>query len=449
MQITNQPRAWTFAGWLHEEINSHIHVYVFYAGDLHDAQNAATPFDLNLLFTARDGFRIRSLAQHTFPAPGVLTHTLNGFRVSANASAIVNFSLSDGTEMPVQGTVHFLPLNFRQENMPNLGITPANSTDLGGPRGRWMLDNNDIAYITGEPTTPQLRAQFRGAPNTIQIEWRLTIRTERPERRLLDNRNIPGPANQFVAVAGNAHWDIQAAINEFVGGDCVLYFRIGGNHIGNVSFRIRGKNPLDANAETFINANVGNEFQNIRTAIPRHESRQGRRVYNQFNSQNAISGTLNFGGPNGWGMAQIDRSRQEGGVTTAEVWNWNENIRAYNRKLLEKLAVYNRFIGYFRTAYGTRANWSEPPGNHRYIQTTLPAQDWGVLVLYNGTQGVPKTRIPGRTNRVRSPWVFNPTTGVWTFHDNRRVINGVVRQYAREIEPEFRNPLPPNLVPQE
>ncbi|MFT5633687.1 MAG: hypothetical protein ACI9SQ_001409 [Rubritalea sp.] len=72
--------------------------------------------------------------------------------------------------------------------------------------------------------------------------------------------------------------------------------------------------------------------------------------------------------------------------------------------------------------------------------TSRCAKDWGVIVLYNGAQGVMLKNI--RRRSFRSPWIFNPTTGDWTSHDNRRIIRGVAREYAQEIEPELRTPPP-------
>jgi len=444
VEITNQPGTWTFSGWVAEVVEvageEATHIYVFYAGDLHNEENVAIPYEIDLMFTAQDGYRIKQVADETFTPP-VETYTKENLPVSAATTPSVSFTIVDGDEHESEGVVHFLPLNFRQENMPNADLDPDNSTDLGGPRTRVMIDPNDQAFITGEPAIPQLRAQFRGAPETISIEWRLTIRTERPTQRLaLDNRDIPAGGG-FTAVTGNLPWDIEAALAEFVGGSCVLHFRIDGT-AGSVPFLLRGKNPLDADARAHIDQSVDGDFTGIAWAIAQHESRQGNRVYNQFNTQNTIEGTLNRGFPNGWGIAQIDRPIAGAGVTTAEAWDWHENVVAMNDKLIEKRdTFYARFIGYFRDAYGEQENWTEPPAAHTFGQTTLSAQEWGVIVLYNGAAGVPRSRVPGQS--FRCPWIFNPNTGVWTFHDNRRSINGVIRRYATEIEPEFRSPPPP------
>jgi hypothetical protein len=106
-------------------------------------------------------------------------------------------------------------------------------------------------------------------------------------------------------------------------------------------------------------------------------------------------------------------------TTTVEVWNWHTNVVSMNAKLIEKQAVYDRFIGYFRDSYGTNLNWSEPPAAHTIGNTTLPAEAWGVMVLYNGISGVPASTTPTHQSPAfNSPWTFNPTTGAWAFHDN-------------------------------
>lgn len=450
VEVLDQPPNWTFNSWVMEVVGHETHIYVFYAGNLHNEEHDAIPFEIDVKFSADEGFLLKQVANETFEPKPIKSYTLRNFVVSAATSPSIDFTLVDGTEQESGGVVHFLPLNFRQENMPNVDLDPDNSTDMGGPRDRRMIDPNESSYITGEPTRPELLSEFHGAPQTISVDWRLTVRTERAAFRLqLDDRNIP-VGGGFETLAGNAPWDIEAALNEYVGGDCILLYRIDGV-TGNLPFRLRGKNPLDEDAAAHIDDVVHDDFTHIRTEIVRHESRQGNRVYNQFNSQNAISGTLNFGDPNGWGISQIDRELNNPGVTTAEVWNWHNNITAYNQKLIDKQGDYNRFIGYFRDAYGTRTNWVEPPTAHQFGQTTLSAHDWGVIVLYNGVGGVPRTKIPGRKNRIRSPWVFNPNNGTWIFHDNANPIRDSqgnllrIAHYAAELEPEFHNPPPASV----
>ena len=309
------------------------------------------------------------------------------------------------------------PLELKQQNMPNLGVAE-NSTDLGGNHGQMTIGIGGIAYVTGEPAMAQLRARFRDMPAAVSVEWRLEIQSERTERGTLDDRNFP--AQGYVTLAGDAEWDITAAMGgEFVGGDCTLFYRLNGANAGSVTFRLRGKNPLDADARARIDTSVGASFTAYAWGMAKHESRFGPRAFNQFNA-GVTNGTPFYGAPNGWGMCQIDRPVGNPGVTTAEVWNWHTNVTAMNAKLVEKQADYNRFIGYFRDSYGTNANWSEPPAAHTIGATTLPAEAWGVMVLYNGAGGVPTSTTPTRPSPpFASPWRFNPTTGAWTFTDNQ------------------------------
>ncbi len=374
-------------------------------------------------------------------APQPLTFESIDVTIPANGTTSGHVDLNKGftknfTENAFHSEVftsHLCPLELRQTNMPNIGV-PENSTDLGGQRGERMIGVGGYAYITGEPAVAQLRARFRNMPADISVEWRLEIRTERPAERLaLDDMNFP--AEDWVTLPGDQEWDITAAMSsECVGGNCTLHYRLNGDNAGSVTFRIRGKNPLDADARARIDASVGAAFQPYAWAMAKHESRQGNRIYNQFNTQQTIEGTLNYGGPNGWGVCQIDRTAAEGGVTTAETWNWHANVGAMNAKLVEKQTTYNRFIGYFRDSYGQQANWSDPPAAHQIGNTTLPAEAWGVMVLYNGTGGVPWLEVPAHNGEFRSPWVFNPTTGVWIFHDNQNQYAGGPTRVRAELE---------------
>lgn len=381
--------------------------------------------------------------------------------VDLNKGFTQNFTGNEFHEESFTGRL--CPLEVKQTNMPNLGVVPDNTTDLGGQRGERLIGVGGMAFVTGEPAMAQLRARFRDMPAEVSVEWRLVIRTERPgERFTLDDRDFPalqGGQPQWVTLPGDQEWDITAAMGgEFVGGNCTLHYRLNGGNAGSVTFRLRGKNPLDADARAHIDASVGADFQAYAWAMARHESRQGNRVYNQFNTQATIEGTLNFGGPDGWGIAQIDRrsNREIPGqpntyyppdhpgltpnqyTTTAEVWNWHDNVGAMNAKLVQKQADYNRFIGYFRDSYGQQQNWSEPPAAHTEGNTTLPAEAWGVMVLYNGAGGVPWSNTPASPGQFRSPWVFNPTSGVWTFHDNQN-------DYAAgptRVRPELEDTIP-------
>lgn len=320
--------------------------------------------------------------------------------------------------------------------MPNLDVAE-HSTDLGGEHGEAEIAVNGIGYVTGEPAAAQLRARFAGAPENLDVEWRLEIRSERSERGDVDDRDIPSDGS-WVPLNGTEEWDIEAAMGETIGGAMTLFFEVMGDEAGDMPFFVRGKNPLDADAQARITQTVGTRYAAYAWAMAKHESRQDTRVFNQFNTHASIEGTLNFGEPNGWGVCQIDRPFGAPGVSTAEAWDWHENVDAMLGKLDEKrIDFYERFIGYFRDSYGTQTNWTEPPGQYTIGATTLPAEAWGVMVLYNGAAGVPRSAPPSRPQGFHSPWIFDPQTGEWTFHDN--VNNYASTRVRGELEGNFND----------
>ena len=68
----------------------------------------------------------------------------------------------------------------------------------------------------------------------------------------------------------------------------------------------------------------------------------------------------------------------------------------------------------FRNAYGNQSNWKEPPAAYTINGLTLSAEAWGIITLYNGADGVPRTTIGSES--CYCPWVFEPQTGQWLFY---------------------------------
>lgn len=403
-----------------------------------------------------------------------LTFESTEITIAANQTTSGHVDLNKGFTQNFTGneahtetfTGRLCPLELRQMNMPNIGVDPENATDLGGPRRERLIGIGGISYLTGEPAMAELRARFRDMPAEVSVEWRLEVRSERANLRgTLDDRDFPAPDQagqpQWVTLQGDQEWDITAAMGgEFVGGNLTLHYRLNGGNAGSFAFVVRGKNPLDADARAHIDASVGTSFTAYAFGMPRHESRFDVRAYNQFNT-GITNGTPFYGAPDGWGICQIDRRSNRAipntdptqyypvthpGLTpnqittTEEVWNWHTNVVAMNAKLLDKQADHNRFIGYFHQDYGQQQNWSEPPAAHTIGNTTLSAEAWGVIVLYNGALGVNASFTPSTSqshpNGFRSPWSFNPTTGVWSFDDN-------IRNYATtRVRPELEDTVP-------
>lgn len=190
--------------------------------------------------------------------------------------------MSDGT-LPSTAMVAKFPLKLVQSNRPNSNRATFSSTDFG-TRGAVEIGVGPtaFAYITGEPAAPQLTVRLDGAPASLSIDWRISMTSERPERGVLDDRSAP-TGGGWATVAGNEAWDITQALgSEIVGGKCTLYIRPQGQSQASAEFRIRAKNPTDADAVAYIqSAAIDAEFRDFAWLIVRHESSQNKPKYTE------------------------------------------------------------------------------------------------------------------------------------------------------------------------
>lgn len=340
--------------------------------------------------------------------------------VTVNLAAM---NVSD-EKLPTTVLVGVFPLKVVQANMPTAtGV--ASTTDAATSYFRAFIPTNGVAYITAEPAAPQLTAQFKDLPQWITSTWSMTLTTERSNHRFdgIDNRTL-----QQVTRRGSEVYDITSELqNEIIGGACALNVRVGDAEAITYPFVIRGKNPLDATARAYVDANVDAEFVSYAWKIAKHESKEGvGRVYNQFNaSENQYKELPNWGTPHGWGISQVDRGRN--GDTTAEVYNWHTNITAMNSVLRSKRSDALRFLGYYSSAYSNQPNWSEPPSTNINGQV-VSAEMWSTITLYNGAEGIPEQRTPTHNRAFLSPLQFDPQTGRWIFHQNTTNPN-----YVRDV----------------
>ncbi len=297
----------------------------------------------------------------------------------------------------------------------------ASATDFGIYTNR-LVRRDGVAYITGRPAAPQLTAKVRGLPDWVPVRWRGTLRSERAERRNLDNRDY-APTN----TAGDVALDVTAWMNELVGGKFSLTVQATNAPAANTAFSIRGKNPRDGAALDRLVTDIDEEFRSFAWRIAQHEtarwSRRGTYLFNQFNPISGRQGALkelpNRGAPDGWGIGQIDRSGNTTGTTdvlTREVYNWKTNIVSMNTVLRAKKRIYEWQIGCYRGAYGNLPNWCEPNVTTNLGGRIVTAREWGIMTCYNGTMGCPRETAGGYT--FFPPVIFHPATGTWTLHKN-------------------------------
>ena len=253
-------------------------------------------------------------------------------------------------------------------------IDASGSTDMGpAHRGRSEigLDGGDcVAYVTGEPEAPDLRAYFFDHLSCFfRLELDMELLTERKERKQIDHR-----AYSTNALASPVFYFPAAWGGEAVGGTNVLRYTMtdltlsGGGRSQTYTnwFLVRGKNAMDGEVSPFICDTVDPALTNIAVYIAMIESKQnvavenGKqvwRVYNQFNSYNytnTVTGAYALAGwpnrssdSNGWGIAQITMPN----APTAVVWNWMTNIVFMGEILDDKRRIHNICMEVFEDAY--------------------------------------------------------------------------------------------------
>ena len=312
-------------------------------------------------------------------------------------------------------------IELRQANHPDVADTE--------------IEANDIAWIIANPSMPALSA--RVVPDlqpAVDVLWSLA--TTYPRRGILDDRNFPASGRK--TLPSNQIWDINSEFaGQFLGGDATLKYKIDDCAEQTLVFKIHGRNPLDATAKAYIISAQG--AVRYAWAIAQEESRQGNRVFNQFNSGVTLGGEPNFGGPDGWGIFQVD-SRRGSAITTGEVWNWQTNVAGGIAELQRIRQEVPEYFNAIQRTFPTQ--WEPPPATYTppRTTTTLTYLEAAEITLYNGASVVRALNDPfGETSKYRSCWRFlenNPSGQRWEFVPNE---NDYV---FRVIYNEFEGHLP-------
>ena len=340
------------------------------------------------------------------------------FTAETNSDLTVSFTLavrnSDDGRRPTAIKLGVFPMTLAQSNWPVNTNDAYSATDWGVYSNK-LIRSKGIAYITGEPAAPALSVRLRGLPDWLTTTWSASLVSERPDVRLdgIDDR-LYSATN----VLGEARLDIKDWMNEIIGGKVCLTSQVQNTSAATTEFYIRGKNPLDADARAYIDSTVDEEFRDYAWMIARHESRQGRRFYNQFNAGTNNTERPNWGAPFGFGICQIDK--RTNGCVTAEVYNWKTNVVSMNEALLEKRERYEEVLGWYRAAYqnAPQAHWTEPDNVTTNVNGfILTARQWAIMTLYNGASGTHDLPV-GPHRNWSTPIHFDPILGRWSLHTN-------------------------------
>jgi len=248
-----EPPVWTTVGWVAEVVEvagkEATHIYIFYAGDLHNEENVAIPYEIDLMFTAQDGYRIKQVADETFTPP-VETYTKENLPVSAATTPSVSFTIVDGDEHESSGVVHFLPIaiepdadmsgvvgdvveSVQENSIIKHFITPKKSTELdqdyvelkavgvhadiftkflkweGGEAGS-AEDKRKVKRDTTRKTEVKIKMQQCGtvaSQMNVWVVWaELTARTEGAEMH--DNNEIRMADNEFRKLGSDSYTNV-------------------------------------------------------------------------------------------------------------------------------------------------------------------------------------------------------------------------------------------------
>jgi hypothetical protein len=298
--------------------------------------------------------------------------------------------------------------------MPNLGDAE-NTTDMASSYSTATISSGGVAFITGQPAMPQLKASFPGLPTNINVEWKLEIKTERPERGTKDDKNYP--TSGYKTLPGNQAWDIGAEFGtDFVGGECKLFYKVGSGAEQTLEFFIRGKNPLDATAKAHVNNHAKAATYPYAWAMVQHESRQGNRCFNQFNSGGSTKEKPNLGAPDGWGIAQLDKPLGVSASTT-EVYEWKANVTKMYAELQQKEQMAQSYFNIIQSVYPNQ--WEAPPNPANSAQgfpsvaTNMTPLEAAVVQLYNGGAVIVRVKNNKIVTTGGSAYV-----SCWRFHPN-------------------------------
>ncbi|MFT5469318.1 MAG: hypothetical protein ACI8UO_004437 [Verrucomicrobiales bacterium] len=306
------------------------------------------------------------------------------------------------------------------------------------------IDNEDTAWITHieDETTvtqlmPRLSAKILGLPEDTTVSWQFENAYIR--RKGLDDRRFPSGDEDWREVPGDKAWDLHGEFGkEFFGGDGQLRYRVTDAdgkkiHEGERAFGIRSKNPSDSAALKIIRQERGKYW--FAEAVSQHESRQGRQVFNQFNTLGRVVNQPNFGAPDAWGLFQIDSARGEE-VSTMEAWDWRSNVQAGIKEFQTAERDTAKYLEALKRTYPDQyelpPSHLTPPG----CKTQLTFEEASIIQLYNGAAIVKKLKTKWDTlSYYRGAFQFypgNPSGKRWKFIPNK--MNYLITVLKNELE---------------
>ncbi|MBM7623771.1 hypothetical protein [Sporohalobacter salinus] len=280
-------------------------------------------------------------------------------------------------------------------------------------------ENFPVAWISREPAMPDLRVVMdpkdKLGDYMIKLKLEINYQVDRYpygnpnaddndygqddwHKNRDDTDNFPDTGWHKMWSNETKKWDVDLG-EKFCGEIAILKWKIVSENLeviadGEYKFYIRGKNPAVTVVENYID-----DFNPSRwyyKPIVRHESGvtvalrdypSGSVIdedgYKQFNSwfgnlgPNNFGGAPNWGGPDGWGLMQLDPPPNK-----KVLWDWKANVaEGINRLESKRQAAKNYFEAIERTYPNA---YEDPPDSYTVSDTTLTALEAAAIQLYNG-----------------------------------------------------------------
>lgn len=320
--------------------------------------------------------------------------------------------------------------------------------DVNDPADDIPINQEDTAWMTHHeavgksvPIMPRLVGAVTGLPGDHSVQWLL----QSQYRRRIGHDDVQIPDDGWLKLPGNQAWKIYDAFEDkwgHFGGEAKLSYRVVNEedeliYSGVRVFAIRGRNPSDDGVKQFVEQKRGKYW--YAWAVAQHESRQGNRVFNQFNSYGRVANEPNYGPPDGWGLYQIDSARGAE-VTTNETWDWRTNVEGGIGELRTCEEHTHAYMDAIKRTYPS--TWEEPPATYTPpgCETVLTWEEASIIQLYNGASIVRRLKnASGYYTYYRSCWKFypgNPSGKRWRFVPNRN--NYVYKVVKHEFEGGYK-----------
>ena len=328
------------------------------------------------------------------------------------------------------------------------------------------VERDGIVYVTAEPSMPNLVARYLrsngGDPVEMALEIRYQVNVQQGAYTKLsdDVVHFPDATGEYESLNAPYEWNLRDEYSEnFSGGEVTLHLRLDSmSEPDEFTFKIRGENPEDADVIAYIES--AHTF-NFLPAMVRHESYVPHAgpsyQFNQFNpavlDNDQVDELPNYGGPDGWGLMQLDGNGLDRQITTEELWNWRTNVDSGIEVLESKFAALDEYVDAMERIYPDEYENPRIPGAYTHdvtiqdVTTTLTMEEASVIQRYNGGRGLFEEFMVDENGefvldqngdriviaRFAYAWEFNPEAPAgskWTFGPNQN-------NYVHEIVEEY------------